>query len=374
MSWTIAFILILFAIYAFSIFLITIEWLKTRILNTNPELDGISFSIIIPFRNEEKNIEQCIKSIVDQQYDPGKFEIICVDDQSSDRSAEIISTFAAKYKMIRLIDSNGNGKKAALQTGIEVSRFNHIITTDADTDRGKHWLSAYSTMFRYRGIKVVIGTLLMVGKGNSLLGAMQSLDYMGMMAFSMVASRKKWFYNGSGGNLAFTKDVYFDYLESAHDQDIVSGDDVFLIEFVSSKFDKSVLFPRNQEIIAYTQPEPDFVSFLNQRKRWANKSFSYRNNNILAFWAFLWVVNVSFILALIFAIINGGLFIKVFAAALFGKLIVDYFMLMPMGKFFRRPINKFILADFYHILYVVLIGFLAFFNKSFVWKERKFSR
>lgn len=61
MSWTIAFILILFAIYAFSIFLITIEWLKTRILNTNPELDGISFSIIIPFRNEEKILNSASK-------------------------------------------------------------------------------------------------------------------------------------------------------------------------------------------------------------------------------------------------------------------------------------------------------------------------
>jgi len=374
MPLTVTFLLIMIMLYALGIFRIIIEWLKTRILETNRELNGITFSIIIPFRNEERNIERCLKSILEQDYNSKLYEIICVDDHSEDNSASIVSSLAANNPQIKLINNPGFGKKKALRAGIDTSTYNHIITTDADTYRGTRWLSAFSTMFRYKGIKVVAGTVLMMESKNSVLQTMQVQDYMAMMAMSIVATRKGWFFNGSGGNLGFTKDIYLEYMSTGADNEITSGDDVFLLEYAAEHFNKSILFPKNNDITVFTRPEPDFTSFLNQRKRWANKSFNYRKKAMPAIWAFLWMINIGLIVELGLALFYGGLFIKVFAVALFGKLLVDYLFLSQITKFYNLHIKKFLISDLYHILYVTVIGIMAIFNSPFNWKGRKFSK
>jgi glycosyltransferase involved in cell wall biosynthesis len=90
-------------------------------------------SVIIPARNEESNIESCLKSVLGQQ--GIEFEVIVVDDASTDRTAEI----AKKHNGVRVISArpleNGwTGKSNAICTGVSVARGQWYLFTDADTE------------------------------------------------------------------------------------------------------------------------------------------------------------------------------------------------------------------------------------------------
>ena len=87
-------------------------------------------SVVIPFFNEEKYIEESINSVLDQTFTD--FEIIMVNDGSTDGSVEIVKKYAAQDKRIRLIEIKKSGLAAALNAGIEAASGKYIARMDAD--------------------------------------------------------------------------------------------------------------------------------------------------------------------------------------------------------------------------------------------------
>ncbi|MCO6461091.1 MAG: glycosyltransferase [Saprospiraceae bacterium] len=362
------------AIYGIGLLYTTIQWLKTRTLSIDKPLGPLTFSIIIPFRNEESTIRDCLLSVLNQQYPREYYEIICVDDHSEDSSADIVRQMAATYPQIKLITNNSSGKKSAIRTGVEYSSYTHLILTDADTHRGSNWLFTFSNLFRFKGIKVIVGTVLMQNDQNNAFQAMQVLDYAGMMSLTITAIRKNWFVNASGANLGVTKDIYLEYLDSGKDANISSGDDVFLLQFARHNHFHSILAPKNKEIVVTTSVEKNWVSFLKQRNRWANKAFQYTDKRMTLFWAFIWLFHVSIIILLAGAIFYQGIFIKILAFSVFAKLTSDYIFLSATASYYKiSGMKKFFLAEFYHFIYVIIIGFTAILGKPFLWKNRKYN-
>lgn len=88
-------------------------------------------SIICPVYNEEKYIENCIKSILAQDYDKKDIEVLFVDGMSTDHTREIISSFAEEYNFIRLLDNHRKIVPVALNIGIKESVGQIIIRLDA---------------------------------------------------------------------------------------------------------------------------------------------------------------------------------------------------------------------------------------------------
>lgn len=91
----------------------------------NPKL-----SVIVPVYNVKEYLEECISSIVQQDYD--NFEVILVDDGSSDGSGEQCDLFAAKEVRIKVIHQNNQGHTAARQAGFEHSAGDYILFIDSD--------------------------------------------------------------------------------------------------------------------------------------------------------------------------------------------------------------------------------------------------
>lgn len=88
------------------------------------------FSIIIPVYNVELYLEQCIKSVLMQTYK--NYEIILVDDGSTDRSSEICDHYASNYDHVEVIHRTNGGLSAARNTGIEASKGKYLIFLDSD--------------------------------------------------------------------------------------------------------------------------------------------------------------------------------------------------------------------------------------------------
>ena len=87
-------------------------------------------SIIIPTYNVEKYIEQCLKSLFAQKYK--NFEIICVDDGSTDKSSEILEEYEQKDKRFTVISQPNKGVSAARNRGMQQAKGKYIMFVDSD--------------------------------------------------------------------------------------------------------------------------------------------------------------------------------------------------------------------------------------------------
>lgn len=87
-------------------------------------------SILVPVYNKAKYVENCLKSAAEQQFD--KFEVIAVDDGSTDGSGEICDRLAKKYDTLKVIHTENSGVTAARRTAYEHSTGKYITFADAD--------------------------------------------------------------------------------------------------------------------------------------------------------------------------------------------------------------------------------------------------
>ena len=110
------------------------------------------YSILIAARNEEENIRSCIDDLLAQNFPEDRFEIIVIDDFSEDATAEIVKSI--RDKRLHLLQRTINdgflpNKKGAISYGIQESRGNWILATDADCRRSNGWLRALDCVIGY---------------------------------------------------------------------------------------------------------------------------------------------------------------------------------------------------------------------------------
>ncbi|HEY4789172.1 MAG TPA: glycosyltransferase, partial [Bacteroidales bacterium] len=111
-----------------------------RFETTISDASDVFTSIIVPVRDEEENIKLLLDDLTSQNYPLEQFEIILVDDHSSDNSVQLAKEYPASNLKIQTLPTDSNGKKAALRLGIQEAKGELIITTDADCRRGSGWL------------------------------------------------------------------------------------------------------------------------------------------------------------------------------------------------------------------------------------------
>ncbi len=131
----------------------------------------VDFSIVVPVFNEEQHIERCIRALLALDYPIDRFEIIMVDNNSTDRSAEIIR----RYPRIRLFEEKKQGDFAARNRGIAESRGAIIAFTDSDTAPFENWLRAIAAGMRDPEIGVIVGHL-QFGSGGPLLSMLEEYE------------------------------------------------------------------------------------------------------------------------------------------------------------------------------------------------------
>ena len=98
-------------------------------------------SIIIPCYNEEKFIKKCLETIVENDYEEDKMEIMVIDGRSSDGTREIVKAFVRKYPFIRLLDNPGKITPIALNIGFVQAKGDIIVIMGAHTVYSKNYLS-----------------------------------------------------------------------------------------------------------------------------------------------------------------------------------------------------------------------------------------
>lgn len=122
---------------------------------------GRMVSVLVPARDEERNIERCLRSLLDQSYE--NYEVIVLDDQSTDRTPEITARLAVEYpgrlRVLRGRPLTGgwNGKPHAMQQLAEAARGDYLLFTDADTEHGRDSIAWAVTNLEWHGADCVSG-------------------------------------------------------------------------------------------------------------------------------------------------------------------------------------------------------------------------
>ena len=112
-------------------------------------------SIVVPFHNEEKHIEECIQTLLSLDYPKDRYEILMVDNNSTDRSVEIVKS----YPEVHLLHEKNQGDFAARNLGVASSRGEIIAFTDSDTAPCPDWLNQAMDAMSNPETVLVVGNL-----------------------------------------------------------------------------------------------------------------------------------------------------------------------------------------------------------------------
>lgn len=158
-------------------------------------------SVVVPFHNAEEYIEDCVRALLLQNYPQDCYEIIMVNNNSTDRSAEIIR----RYPQIRLVSESKVGAYAARNRGVAESRGTIIAFTDSDCSPCTDWLHRISEAMFCPEVCIVQGRrrFAFESLGLSILS-----DYEAEKAAYMFSARTKEIYYGYTNNMAVRRGVF----------------------------------------------------------------------------------------------------------------------------------------------------------------------
>ena len=132
-------------------------------------------SIVLAAYNEEKVIGETLAAVVATTY-PAPFEVVVVDDGSTDATAAIVAKMATEDHRIRLIRTANRGKARALQTGLAAATHDALVTLDADTRFAPGTIGHLIEPLRDLSVAAVSGHVL-VGNPRTFLARCQALEY-----------------------------------------------------------------------------------------------------------------------------------------------------------------------------------------------------
>lgn len=320
-------------------------------------------SVIVPFKNEEKNLPQLLQNLILQSHK--NFEIILIDDHSSDNSLMSIECLRSQFIQITTITAQGNGKKNALKEGISKAKGKLIVCTDADCQPLENWLKSIAQYQEREACDLIICPVKMI-VGNTLFSKLQALEFASLIATGAGAAASNMPILCNGANLAFTPKVWQESIGGLKEKED-SGDDMFLLMSIKKRGGK-IRFLKSTAAMVETTSCETLTNFFNQRKRWASKSKSYTD------WQVIGVALLVFLVCMVMlGSLAAGFFDPIFwkvALFLYGlKLLADVSLLMPSAKFFS--IEKLLFyIPFLEIIYpfYVVIAVVGGLLGRFRWK------
>ena len=346
---------------------------KVNLFISNSKKPNSQFSIIIPFRNEAKNIEALLDSISILDYPKDLFEIIFVNDDSKDESLEIIKShfYSSNIKIINNQRVSNAPKKDAIQTAISHSKFKWIVTTDADCVVKTSWLQSLDSFIQNKKPKLIAAPVT-YKVSNKLLDYFQLHDFLSLQTTTAGGFGINMPFMCNGANLCYSKAVFNEVNGFNGNNNIISGDDLFMLEKVVIKYPKDVYFLKTLQAVVYTKPESTINSLYNQRIRWASKTSFYSSfiSRIVALVVLL--MNTSLVLYLVLATM-GYLKWDILYGIFLVKFSFDFLFILKSALFFNqtKTLIYFPVSSLIYPLFIFIISLSSiFFN--YRWKGRSF--
>lgn len=366
-------LLIHYVIFLFKIYL-GLSKLANKVSETIPEE---FVSIIVPFRNEEKNIINTYTSLTSQNYPKEKFEIIFVNDSSDDNSLMLLDNLLKKenifiYSVPNDYSTNAH-KKRAIRFGIEKSKGEIIVTTDADCTHKKDWLKNL-LKFMDNETGFISGPVEFIADSN-LFSSMQRLEFAGLVitGAGLIGSENPIICNAA--NIAYRKKAFNEAGGFTYQMSLSSGDDELLMQKIHRDTDYKIKFALDKNAIVSTEANLSVKDFYHQRKRWASKGLFYGDNFLLIKLILIFLFYLSLLVQPILGFALSIKFYLTFTISFLIKLTAEYLVLKKGTSllFDSQILKTFLITELLQIPYILISGFMGMFG-NLVWKDRKIKR
>lgn len=238
----------------------------------------IPVSVIVCAKNEEENVKKFIPLLAEQNYPD--FEIVLIDDASSDETLEVFEQFESEYENIRLVKVKNNeafwgNKKYALTLGIKASKKDYLLFTDADCyPTSKDWITSMTSQFTmnktivlgYGGYEKIERSLLnKIIRFETVLTAVQYFSW----------AKLGFPYMGVGRNLAYKKEEFFNVNGFIEHIQVRSGDDDLFINQAANKNNTTISY--TPESFTYSRPKETYKEWFTQKRRHVSTAQYYKS-------------------------------------------------------------------------------------------------
>ncbi len=326
-------------------------------------------TIIVAARNEEKNIRRCMESIIRLSYPKELLEVVFVDDRSEDRTGDIVGEYSSHISHIKLlvaIPGTGHlrGKTNAVTQGIEASRGDILLFTDADCCVPVHWVEETIKYYTDPSIGIVAGFTVL--QARRWFEAIQTLDWFVLFSVAAATVRLRYPVTAVGNNLSVRRQAY-DEVGGYRRIAFSVTEDYALFHAITRGTKHRAVFPLDINALVESEPCKNWRDLYQQKKRWFTGGKGMDIKSLLVF-SIPYALNVMLLAGLFFAPWRSVLL----AATL--KFSVDLFLAASSIITFKQwPLLRYFpLFELYYILYVLIFPIIVLFGNTIVWKERTF--
>jgi cellulose synthase/poly-beta-1,6-N-acetylglucosamine synthase-like glycosyltransferase len=337
----------------------------------------VNFSIVIPFRNEAECLPDLLNSILDLKYPKHKFEILFVDDDSEDESVQLIkrklSTTQIDFSILTNTQNCSSPKKEAITKAITQSKYEWIVTTDADCKLPKYWLDSFDYFIQKNETKFIVAPVTYY-KVTSFLQRFQLLDFLSLQGVSIGGFGVHQPILCNGANLAYSKSLFLDLNGFEGNSHISSGDDIFLLQKVASKFPKHIHYLKSENAIVQTVPQSNFKNLVSQRVRWAAKTSSYNSLFGKLTGLIVFLMN-GFVVCSPLLVLANFISLKTLVYTFVIKFSLDFLLLFKTARFFNQEsyLASFFISSLLYPFFSVYVVFISIF-KGYKWKDRAYNK
>ncbi|WP_052694887.1 glycosyltransferase [Hymenobacter sp. AT01-02] len=303
---------------------------------------ALAFSILVAARNEAATLPQLLHDIGQQQAIAGGFEVIVVDDHSTDATAAIVREATRRVpfplRLLQLAAESGGGrtgKKAAVEAAVRVARAPWVLLTDADCRVPVGWVRAYAELLeQHPDTQFISGPVLLTGSG--WLATLQGLELAGLVGVGAASVGVSQPTMCNGANLAYARVAFYAVEGFRGNEAIPSGDDEFLLHKLHKVYPTGIRFLRDARAIVSTAAQPTLRQLLWQRVRWASKWRHYQAAAPQRLAVLVLLANLTFPVGAALWL-AGAQYSWLAPLAWALKLAADVLLLGPVLRFLGRP-------------------------------------
>ncbi|MBX6380992.1 MAG: glycosyltransferase [Thermoflavifilum aggregans] len=339
--------------------------------------EDVHVSVIIPARNEAAHIQSCLHAICRQHYPPDKMEILVIDDDSTDDTAQRVREI--KDPRIRLLhvsdyvshESRQRApKKKAIELGVAHAHGELIITTDADCVAEPDWIKTIVSFYRQYHA-VCMAAPVTYANEKSFFDIFQSLDFMTMQGITAATDHLKIGTMCNGANLAYSREAFYEVDGFTGIDGLASGDDMLLMYKLYRAYPDRVFYIKSRKAIVKTTPVNGLKAFWHQRVRWASKAGKFDDKRLTWVLAGVYCWNLAFCVLFFAGFFHARWWLWALGLLLY-KTVVELCFLIPVAAFFQKKhlLWYFLPGQFLHIPYIVSTGLWSLWSR-YQWKDRK---
>lgn len=336
----------------------------------------LTVSVLVPARNEALNIGKCLESLDKQTYPRDRFQVVVIDDQSTDGTAEVVQEFIRhkpNFKLLRHKPTHARPtfKKEALKFALQQVKSDLIMTIDADTIARPGWIKKMVARYdRRTGLLAGLVTFLPESE-KRIFHKLQTLEFAGIVFCGVGSAGNNRPIMCNGSNLSYRLEAFREVGGYQGHLHLPSGDDDLLMQNIHNRTNWQVKYSLDPGTINYTTPVDSIRGFLNQRARWASKSIHYPSKWIFAVLLsiYLFYLQTFFYLP---ATLSGLIDFRFFLAGILLKMVPEFLVVFKALKVLNRMdlLSYFLLGEMFQVPYILYAGLMGFFHK-YSWKDRK---